>query len=259
MRHLKSLIGIAVVLALLYFIPSPVSRFFRSVTTDTTQGALHWTGNALDSIPRWWRVLAVYQENKQLRNRLGQDRQLAVEVRELRAENERLRALLNFEKNLASRFRNIASAEVVGRSPAGWGDTVIINKGALHGLKNGMPVVAEAGLIGRISETGKRFAKVRLLTHPSSRIGAISQRTRHTGVIYGAADGECRMKYLALDADVRPGDVIETAGLSSGFPKGLMIGQVTHVWKETGKIYKVASVKLFVDLGRLEELTVMGR
>jgi len=100
-----------------------------------------------------------------------------------------------------------------------------------------MPVMTPAGLLGKIVEVSPSTAKVKLITHPQFRVGALIQKTRHTGVVYGTVSGECRMKYLATDADIRPGDVVLTAGLSETFTKGLLIGEITDVWKEPGKVF----------------------
>jgi len=80
------------------------------------------------------------------------------------------------------------------------------------------------------------------------------QRSRYTGVDYGSSDGECRMKYLAMDADVQKGDLVETAPFSEAFPKGIYIGEITEVWKAPGQLYKIASIKLAQETDRLEEV-----
>jgi rod shape-determining protein MreC len=117
-----------------------------------------------------------------------------------------------------------------------------------------MPVLSDASLIGRIIETGPHVSKALLVTDPNSRVGGLIQRTRDQGILYGTFSGECRMKYLSLDAKLEPGDVVESAGYGGLFPKGLLIGTVQKVWKEPGQIYQVASVKPLQDLARIEEV-----
>ncbi len=178
----------------------------------------------------------------------------AFHLEELKIENERLRRLLDLKERLPERFPRVIAAEVIGRSPGGWRDTLIVNKGSRDGLKPDMPVMAGGGLLGKVVESTALTSKVKLLTHPRIRVGAMVQRTRYTGVIYGSSDGECRMKYLAMDADVRKGDLVETAPFSDAFPKGIYIGEITDVWKAPGQLYKIASVKLAADTDRLEEV-----
>ena len=194
------------------------------------------------------------QENKTMKNKLENIDRLAFERDELEIENERLRALLGLKTRLSKGLRRVITSEVVGRSPSGWKDTVLINKGSKEGIKVGMPVLTYSGLVGRIGEVLPGTSKVRLLTHPRFRVGALIQRTRHTGIVYGTVGGECRMKYISMHADIQVGDLIETAGFSEDFPKGLLIGSVNRVWKEPGQIYRVASIKLAADIDRLEEV-----
>lgn len=61
------------------------------------------------------------------------------------------------------------------------------------------------------------------------------------------------MKYLSVDAEIVPGDIVESAGYGGFFPKAVVIGKVIKVWKEPGQIYKVAEVQPLTDLSRVEE------
>jgi rod shape-determining protein MreC len=62
------------------------------------------------------------------------------------------------------------------------------------------------------------------------------------------------MIYIALDSDVAAGDKVMTAGLGNIFPKDVPVGEVVTVGKEPGRLYKVAVVKPFEDLSKLEEV-----
>ena len=202
----------------------------------------------------FFRFGAVAQENRLLRTKLDNFKRLSFERKELELENARLRDLLDFKSRFTTSLRKAVPSQVIGRSPAGWRETIVIDRGRADGIQLNMPVVTYAGLLGRVSEVAHHTAKVKLVTHPRFRVGALIQRTRHTGVVYGTAEGECRMKYLAMDADVQIGDVVETAGFSEYFPKGLMIGRIDAVWKEPGQLYRAASIRLAADIDRLEEV-----
>jgi len=181
-------------------------------------------------------------------------RLLRFENEELVKENNRLRRLIDFDDTWDSRRGQIIVSEVIGRSPAGWRDTLLINKGSHHDIKKDMPVMTIKGLLGKIVEVSPFTSKVYLITHPRFRVGALIQRNRHTGVVYGTSDGSVRMKYISLDADVRPGDLVETAAFSEIFPKGILIGEIATVRRPPGQLYKIASIRLAADIFRLEEV-----
>lgn len=228
----------------------PLKNVYWTAAGPLTAGASALFRRAGDAA----RIFSVSDENRRLRVKLENVRRLAFEREELRLENERLKELLGFRERLAVGLRRAIVCRVIGRSPAGWRDAVILDRGQADGIRTDMPVMSYLGLLGRVIETRPHYAKVRLITHPRFRVGALTQRSRHTGVVTGTPDGECRMKYIAMDADVAVGDVVETAGFSEGFPKGLLIGTIDALWKEPGQIYRVASVHPAADIDRLEEV-----
>lgn len=177
----------------------------------------------------------------------------SVQLREALLENERLTRMLEMRRILPVTLK-VVYGRVIARSSAAWNRAFLVDKGVQQGLRVNMPVLSSASLIGKIVETGPSVSKALLITDPNSRVGALVQRTRDQGILYGTFSGECRMKYLSLDAKIEPGDLIESAGHGGFFPKGLLIGRVERVWKEPGQIYQVATVKPLTDLARVEEV-----
>jgi rod shape-determining protein MreC len=105
-----------------------------------------------------------------------------------------------------------------------------------------------------VIEVGRYSSKVLLITDPSSKVGVVVQRNRQGGILTGRPDGLCKMIYIALDSDIAPGDRVITAGFGSIFPKGILIGTIVKVGKETGRLYKYAIVKPNQDLAKIEEV-----
>jgi rod shape-determining protein MreC len=254
MHRYKIIFGCIFFAVFLFILPSPVSNRFKSLLGNISEPFLSYSSGAFKGIGQIRRIPGWIKERERMERQLDSYQQKIFEIEELKLENDRIRSLLGLRSKKLFQDRNVVMAEIIGRSPSGWSDTVLIDQGSAVGLKNGIPVMTHSGLLGRVEETGNGNSRVQLITHPRFRIGALVQRTRHGGIVYGTVSGECRMKYLPLDADVRPGDLIETAGLSENIPKGLLIGEVTDVWKEPGQLYKVAALKLFADLHRLEEV-----
>jgi rod shape-determining protein MreC len=175
------------------------------------------------------------------------------QLHEALLENDRLNRLLEMRRILPVTSKAVYS-RVIARSPAAWNRVFLIDKGAQQGIRVNMPVLSDTSLIGKIIETGPHVSKALLVTDPNSRVGALIQRTRDQGILYGTFSGECRMKYLSLDAKLEPGDLVESAGYGGFFPKGLLIGKIERVWKEPGQIYQVARVKPLRDLASVEEV-----
>lgn len=247
-------VGILLGLGLIFAVPRALTTPVRDAYFWVARPVLGVVSSAGRTVAALFRFGAVLEENRLLHAKLDNFRRLSFEHKELEIENARLRSLFDFRGRLAASLKKAIPCQVIGRSPAGWRESVVIDRGREEGIKVDMPVMTYAGLLGRVVEVTPHTSKVKLVTHPRFRIGALIQRTRHTGVVYGTAEGECRIKYLSMDADVELGDTVETAGFSEFFPKGLFIGTIDAVWKEPGQLYRVASIKLAADVDRLEEV-----
>jgi rod shape-determining protein MreC len=57
--------------------------------------------------------------------------------------------------------------------------------------------------------------------------------------------------------DVEVGDKVETSGMSSLYPKGVLIGEVIEVVRNEGQFDYYAIVKPSVDFRRLEDVAVI--
>ncbi|MFA5500951.1 MAG: rod shape-determining protein MreC [Candidatus Omnitrophota bacterium] len=245
----KALIILSI--AVLIVLTSSAARLVRIKITDTTSPALkafHSFLGALDSIAPF---AALREENKILHDRLGLLTRMAEETQAIHDENERLRNLLNFKKIIP--YTSIV-AQVVGRDPSNWSNSIIIDKGSSNGIKKNMAVMSTRGLVGRIVEPGKNYSKVLLITDPNLKVGIMIRRNRQGGVMVGRPGGRCKIIYISLDSDARIGDKVITAGFGSVFPKGILIGEIEKVGREEGRLYKYAIVRPSQDLSKLEEV-----
>ena len=153
---------------------------------------------------------------------------------EYQATSERLEKLLDLQStyNLQS-----TAARIIGQSSDAWSDTVTIDKGSLDGISVNMPVTNSTGVIGQVIEVAPNASTVRLLTDEGSGVSAMIQDTRAQGMVQGQPDGTLRMDYVSVDADVKEGDIIITSGIGGVYPKGLPIGTVASVTKNSNDVY----------------------
>lgn len=196
-----------------------------------------------------WRCLA--EENRIL---LRENELLSRKIEEAKlliGENERLKDLLAFRKTIP--YTTIP-ADVIGRDPTNWSNSIIIDKGSASGVRADKSVLSTRGLVGRVLELGRSSAKILLITDPNSKVGVVVQRNGQGGILVGRPDGKCKMIYIALDSDVRPGDKVLTAGFGTIYPKGILVGDVIAVEREPGRLYKCAVVRTSQDMTKLEEV-----
>ncbi len=199
------------------------------------------------------------ERNIELQNRVDRLTVENLQLAEALNENKRLRGLLNFATtNPRYDYRGgqiIARPLTSGLSP--FLDTLEIDLGAEHGLSEGMPVVTDRGLVGRIRTVYPRSSEVLLLTDTSSSINVMTQASRAFGVLHGRSEQLPLMDFIPQDIEIAVGDIVMTSGLGGNFPKGLVVGQITEVIRNDNQMFQQAVVQPTVNFSRLELVLVI--
>jgi rod shape-determining protein MreC len=212
----------------------------------------------VDAFGHVWRtyvvLIGVNEENQALRQRVLQLEQQAVRMTEVEHTNQRLNELLQFRATLEG---EVQAARIIGRDPLPWFGTVIINKGDADGVHRNMAVLSPFGVVGQTIATSAHSARVLLVTDHNSGVDAVVQRSRARGIVEGTLDGRCVMKYLNRGEDADVDDRVVTSGLDGIFPKGMIIGTITHVTRGNRGLLQVADVQVSAPLERIEEVLVV--
>lgn len=204
---------------------------------------------------RYIHLVGLTEENRVLRNKIAALQTELVLYKEGYQESQRLQKLLSLQDEYPYKF---VAARVIAREQAALSKTIWINKGGAAGLKPGMPVLAPPGLVGRVTEVSWRSSKVLLLIDENSNADVLVQRTRVQGIVRGAGARGCVVRYISKLQDVKEGDLIVTSGLSNVFPKGLLVGRVSHVDHMDVGLFLKIQVAPFVDFATLEEILVLA-
>lgn len=229
-----------------------------SVTTYPFVKAMDVTGRStsyvLDMVIAFDRTRS---ENEAMRQEIAAMKAGLARVRELREENERLRAKLDFARE----------APRLGLRPArvleSYKGILKIDLGATQGITPPMGVISEQGVVGVVIEAGVFTSTVATLHHVDCRVGAMVQRNRlraYDGIIHAGGSNLnlfCTMDFIDLKDEVRRGDLVVTSP-ESLFPAGYPIGVVTAI-HGSGTLWKSAEVEPAVDPYRLDEVFVVMR
>ncbi len=147
-------------------------------------------------------------------------------ARNLAAENERLRGLLQFVPDSATQF---ISARVIADSGGTFVRSMLVNAGRRDGVRNGLPVVVGEGLIGRIVDVGDRVSRLLLIDDLNSRIPVAVGPDRERAVLAGDNSLRPKLIYLAANAQIAKGARIVTSGQGGVFPPGIPVGVVSSI------------------------------
>lgn len=219
----------------------------------------HRAANSLvDLIDRTWdgyvQLVGTKKENQRLKKRMAELESLNTLFQELGKENQRLKDLLEFRKDLPS---EIISAQIIGKDTTSWFQSILLNKGADSGVKANQPVVTSKGLVGKVMRTTMSTALVELITDKNSRVAAMVQKNRTEAILRGQSSPICVMDYLDRDADIEVGDYVISSGMGGIFPKGLMLGIITKVERESYGLFQYAEVTPQVPFSMLEEVLIL--
>ena len=199
-------------------------------------------------------LINVVDENKALYKELQQLRAANHQLQEAALSNERLRKLFNLQQQMR---QPLIAAQVVGKDPSPWFQSVLLDKGLKDGVEKGCPVINPGGVVGIVVEVTSRYCKVMLITDPNSGVDALIQKSRARGIIKGGASGYCVLNYVLRKYEVAVGDAVISSGMDGVFPKGLPIGEVATTVKQEAGIFQDVTVTPYVDFERLEEAFVV--
>lgn len=196
------------------------------------------------------------QEKTELEKKLARLEVENMTLKELRSENIRMRAMLEFSKTYVD--TPLYPAEVIAQDLSLLFKTVMLDKGKVDGFFTNMPIIQPDGLIGRTIGTSPHSSQVLLITDVNSSVPAITENGRVKGIVKGRGDGNLSLEYVRSDEDIRIGDLVVTSGLGGIFVKGLNIGTVRSIKRHQYKLFAEITVYPSVEIGKIEEVFGVG-
>jgi rod shape-determining protein MreC len=191
-------------------------------------------------------------ENLRLEAEVARLERELIAVREQAAEAEVLAGLLGYARTRPeSRY---VAARVIGQDISPFIRSVWIDRGSDNGLQQGMPVVTERGLVGRVAEVYSTTARIQLITDPQSLVNVRLQTSRADGALQAQLNGELWVDAIDQTASVTPGELVLTSGLGGAFPADIPVGQILTVRKRDYELFQQAVVQPSADL---EDLLVV--
>jgi rod shape-determining protein MreC len=157
---------------------------------------------------------------------------------------EILNRQLSREVHLDSRL-NVDSyrpvtADVIGRDPTLWYETIEIDQGSNDGVAVNDPVIGDGALVGKISTVAPSVSFVQLITDHAVNVAAqVQDRNGDTGLLVPAVGNpnELLLEDLPHLVPGQPGpqigQLVVTAGYKAGpldslYPRGVPIGQISN-------------------------------
>lgn len=224
-------IALLVVSGALIAFDRPASRSapfasFRAGFTDVAAPLLDLVAQPLRGIknigPYWRRQGELVDENAQLRQQLIEARYWEDLAYRQRDRIEIYEDALDVE---SAAIEDRIGAWTVADPRGPFVRARLIGRGSEAGISDGFPVINLYGLVGRIYETGRRSARVLLLTDLNSRIPVMADRSNARAILVGDNSEFPRLDYVGRAPDIQPGDRIVSSGDDGILPRGLPVGE----------------------------------
>jgi rod shape-determining protein MreC len=149
--------------------------------------------------------------------------QRANQVETLALENSRLRQLLNLKETLSTPAQ---AAEVLYDATDPYSRKIIVNRGSMHAIQLGSPVIDELGVLGQVVRVFPLTSEVATIIDREQTTPVLNTRTGVRSVAYGnpSASGDVlELRFISGNADVLAGDVLTTSGVDGVYPAGLLV------------------------------------
>lgn len=202
---------------------------------------------------------------------VAKNEELQAKVDELTVENTRLvqdREELNSLRDLYELDHKYESYDKVGarvisrEDGSNWYSTFTIDKGTNDGLAVDMNVMAGAGLVGIITDTGPNWATVRSIIDDYSNVSAEITETSDTCIIAGDLslidDGKIRLvKLNDPESKAKAGDEVLTSQISDKFLPGILIGYISEIGTDANNLTRSGYISPVVDFKNIKEVLVI--
>lgn len=170
---------------------------------------------------------------------------------------------LNEKLNLKQRYSTFSSvpASVIAKENSNYSSHSIIDVGANEGIKEGMAVVTENGLYGKVLSVTEKTSKVELIIDPASKFAVKVGERSEDLICKGSLNIKKRLTLhlLPMNYQLLKGEIIRTSRLGDGFPPGIYVGKVQEmaILKNVSEIYAI--VESAVDFDKVSNVLVITK
>lgn len=258
-RNWKKIAVIFLVTGILLFALSGyMAKVFDALVTPLI-GAETWFSSRVNTLSNLFissgEAARLKAENERLQDELGEKKAEIVELEQSVKEAEILYALLGFARRRPE--ENYISAMVIGSDPSPFLKYILIDKGTDDGIRYGMPVVTDKGLVGRIEAVTATAARVKLISDSTSVVNGTIVELDAECVVKGSVTGDVTIEMVTQDKTLEANQTIQTSGLGGDYPSGVPIGYVLSPKSESGT-FNSASISPAENFSTLKAVLVVA-
>ncbi|MGN0472624.1 MAG: rod shape-determining protein MreC [Lachnospiraceae bacterium] len=209
-------------------------------------------------------------ELKEMRVLMQENERLREENAALIAENIHLQQYKNELRELQDLLELAAAyedyettaARIIAKDTGNWYSSFLINKGTDDGIEVDMNVIADGGLVGRVSRVGANWARVTAIIDDASNVSSMVLSTYDNLIVSGGTelmfDNKLAFSQLLDREDlVMVGDKIVTSNISEKYLPGILIGHICQINMDANNLSKSGYITPVVDFEHLSEVLII--
>lgn len=259
-KNIRSLVIATIIIGLIVMAVSgyltPVFSFIFSPTISTQS----WLSQRYVAFRDFFNsprdMATLRSQNQELQQEVAQLQSEIVALQENLSQAEILYTLLDFARSHPE-HEYIAST-VIGREISPYLQYIIVDKGSNHGVRFGMPVVTQEGLVGRVDAVIANASRVKLITDATMAVNVRLKTADVEAQTRGSITGEISLELIPQDSKVQIGDVILTSGLGGTYPPNIFVGQILSMQSKQNTLFQTGSVQPVVDFPGLSAVLIIS-
>jgi len=128
-----------------------------------------------------------------------------------------------------------------------------LNRGAKDGIKPGMGIFNQDGIVGRVKSVSENYAVGISLLNTGLLVSSKIKSTENFGSVNwdGKNSKQAKMLYVPRHVKAQAGDTIVTSGYNAVFPEGIRIGIISAVNPASDPNYLDILINLSTDFSRV--------
>lgn len=228
------------------------------------QQGINQTGSWIFDTANDFRTVAdVLEENEKLKERNAELEMQLTNTKLDQYELDNLRDLFALSEKYSS-YEKLA-ASVVAKDSGNWFSSFTINRGSKDGVKQGMNVIADGGLVGIITDVGPNYSKVRSIIDDANNVSAMIPTTGDnfnvSGDLKSMNEGMVITFSGLRDNEnlVKVGDSVVTSYVSDQYHQGILIGYISSIEEGPNKLTKIGTITPVADFEHLDEVLVIKK
>ena len=242
------IIAILIIISEKIVIITPLRSVLESILLPPAKFTYNFKRNSMENINL---ILSKDNRNKIIKSDeyYKESEVLKLKIRTLEEENKNYRRQLEMPLPV--------SWDYIPAKVLGYERFLIVDKGNRDGVKNGMIVISENILVGKINQVSEKSSQVMILGDSNMKIPAKTNKNVR-GLTIGEFGNEIIFTRVLQRDSLNEFDLVMTSGEDGVFPSDLIIGKIGEVIAKQEDVYKEAKVNPLLDFGNLINVFIVA-